>query len=119
MADDKCGDSHCAADDLWNRPGNNSQKEIRKFLIMQEKRNKQLLVSLVLLVLITAVLYLFFTSEHVQQIDKTIFQVEDLKTIDRVVLASKKGKVELAYNGSRWMVNDRYNADGNMIQVLF
>ncbi|MCI0751292.1 MAG: DUF4340 domain-containing protein, partial [Flammeovirgaceae bacterium] len=58
-------------------------------------------------------------SESQIEIDKTIFQVEDWNMIDRVVLKSGEKEVSLAYRGSRWKVNDSWNADRNMIDILF
>lgn len=45
--------------------------------------------------------------------------MENLDKIDRVVLQSSKGKIILNYNGAKWMVNESYEADRQMIKVLF
>jgi dihydroorotase len=61
---------------------------------MQQKRNIRLLISLcVLIVITTVVLFLFNREEAV--VDKTVFRVEDLKTIDKVVLEHDSAKQSL------------------------
>ncbi len=84
---------------------------------MQQKRNLRLLISLGVLIIITVV-FLFLFNREQQPIDKTIFQVEDLKTIDKVVLEQDSSKTELAIDGIRWKVNGE-PADRSMIDVLF
>jgi hypothetical protein len=86
---------------------------------MQEKRNKRLFVSLVLLLVATSVVYLLTSDNNAQNINKDIFKPEDLKSVNRVLLESATGKVELAYNGSRWMVNGKYAAEYAMVDLLF
>jgi len=84
---------------------------------MQQKRNIRLLISLcVLIVITTVVLFLFNREEAV--VDKTVFRVEDLKTIDKVVLEHDSAKTELAIDGIRWKVNGE-TADRSLIDVLF
>ncbi|AYB29352.1 DUF4340 domain-containing protein [Chryseolinea soli] len=85
---------------------------------MQEKRNKRLLILLVVLVATTAATAWLTREERTFEVDKNLFKGYDLKTIDEVTLTSKTGTVQLKYNGSRWKVNDRYDADRNMIEVL-
>src|SRR6185369_1823096 len=36
-----------------------------------------------------------------------------------VLLESTKGKTDLKFNGTKWMVNEKYEADCQMITVLF
>lgn len=87
---------------------------------MQETRNKRLFILSVILTLVTGVVFWLVTDEKDQlDVNQDIFQVEDYKTINRIELASDAGVVTLAFNGTRWRVNDRYDADGNMINVLF
>jgi hypothetical protein len=85
---------------------------------MQEQKNKRLLISLVVLVCTTVAVYWLSKAEGTERVDKDIFRVADFKAVDKVVLESESGKVELTFNGSRWKVNDRYDADRNMIEVL-
>lgn len=84
---------------------------------MQQKRNFRLLLSLcVLLVATTAVLFLF--NREAAAVDKTIFRVDDLKAIDKIILEHDSVKIELTISGVRWKVNDQA-ADRSMIDVLF
>jgi len=85
---------------------------------MQEKKNKRLALMLLILTIITVVVYGWNTKEKVQ-VDKNIFRLADYKTVDRVVLTSARGKVELVFNGARWKVNGQYDADRNLISLLF
>ena len=65
----------------------------------QEKRNKILTASLALLSLLAMVL--FYYPRDRQEVDKNIFRVKDLPSVDRVVLSSPAGQIELRYNGVR------------------
>jgi hypothetical protein len=85
---------------------------------MQEKRNKRLFILLLTLTAVTVSFVWFGNREQTQDVDKNLFRVEGLETIDKVLLESDSGKVALNFNGSRWRVNDRYDADRNMITVL-
>lgn len=84
---------------------------------MQQKRNIRLLISLGVLIVITVVVIFLFNRETAT-VDKTIFQVADLKTIDKVVLKHDSVTTELALDGVRWKVNGQ-SADRSMIDVLF
>jgi hypothetical protein len=86
---------------------------------MQEKKNKLLALSLVVMTCAMVVFYFLTSSDTTPQVDTNIFKVDDLKTIDRVLLESKTAKNELSFDGTRWLVNQKYNADPRMIQVLF
>jgi len=86
---------------------------------MQARRNKVLMVTLVVLVALSAgVLLLRGTGESVAH-DKNIFKDFDVQSIDRVDLKSPRQQNTLKYDGSRWTVNDQYAADPAMIEVLF
>jgi hypothetical protein len=86
---------------------------------MQEKRNIRLLISFVLLLITTGVVYFFTQSTGEVVTDKTIFKVDDFATIDRVVLTGAgDSKVDLSFDGARWKVNQEA-VDPNMVDVLF
>ncbi|MBL0741240.1 DUF4340 domain-containing protein [Chryseolinea lacunae] len=85
---------------------------------MQEKKNKRLLVLLVVLLLATMAAVWLTREEHSFEVDKNLFKAYDLKTVDQVVLESRRGTVTLHYNGSRWKVNEHFDADRNMVEVL-
>jgi hypothetical protein len=86
---------------------------------MQERKNKQRLIVLVVLVTITVAVFWFGTRDNTGPVDKSIFRTQDLKGVDKIVLGSGDSAIVLTYAGSRWKVNDRWNADRNMIEVLF
>lgn len=85
---------------------------------MQEKKNKQLAVLLVVLSCITAVVYYSGNADNVT-VDKSRFRDYDLTTADQIVLESGKGKVDLKFNGTKWILNSRFDADASMVEVLF
>lgn len=84
---------------------------------MQQKRNIRLLISLGVLMTITAAV-LFLVGRDPNAVDKTIFRVADLQAIDQVVLEQGSEKTELAFDGIRWKVNGQL-ADRSLIDVLF
>jgi len=86
---------------------------------MQQKKNIQLLISLILMVIITALLFIFSNSKSGSSVDKNLFQIENLDKVDHVLLESTKGTTDLKFNGTKWMVNEKYEADRQMITVLF
>ncbi len=86
---------------------------------MQEKKNKRLLIILIVLLTATVTVYWVGRSDNQYVVDKNLFKNFDLKTVDQITLESKTGKVDLKFNGSRWKVNDQFEADENMIEVLF
>lgn len=86
---------------------------------MQEKRNKRLAVILVALCCVTVATYLLGRADGTVDVDKNLFKDFELKDIDQVTLESEKDTVVLKFNGSKWVVNEQFNADASMIQVLF
>jgi hypothetical protein len=86
---------------------------------MQEKRNKRLLITLVVLLAATAATVWYGKRDNTFEVDDTIFRKADLREVNEVVLQSPAGKIDLKYLGSAWKVNEVYNADRNMIEVLF
>ncbi len=83
----------------------------------QEKKNIFLAGSLLALLLF--VIALFLNAGKNEEVDKEVFKVQQLDEIDRVQLSSKGRDVNLSFNGSRWMVNEAYQADDQLITVLF
>jgi hypothetical protein len=86
---------------------------------MQERRNKRLAIIFVALCCITAVIYFVGRADGTVEVEKNLFKDFDLQEIDQVNLESKEDTIILKYNGSRWLVNEQYNADATMIEVLF
>lgn len=86
---------------------------------MQRQRNIRLLLSLSVMIILIAGLFIFNSTTNNPSVDKGMFQIENLDKVDRVVLQSSKEKIDLSFNGSRWLVNGSYEADRQMIKVLF
>jgi hypothetical protein len=86
---------------------------------MREKRNKMLLISLSVLLALIAFFSWQGRTNNQTDVDKSVFNLDDYKTIDKVVLESSSGKQELAFNGTRWKLNGAFDADRNMVSVLF
>ncbi len=86
---------------------------------MQKKRNIFLAFSLGFLVLTSAGLMLFTQDDNRFAVDRESFKIPDSEKIDRVVLASSTGTVELKFENNHWRVNDQWDADVQMIKVLF
>lgn len=85
---------------------------------MQEKKNKQRLMILVVLTITTVAAYFLLNRGTSLQVDKQVFRKLDLKTVNQVTLKSPVQHVTLTLDGSRWKVN-QYDADQQMIEVLF
>jgi hypothetical protein len=86
---------------------------------MQEKRNTWLIISLVTTISVILLLLWFKQTDNSVQVSKKYYNDFDLKSIDRVVVASKNGTTDLRFQGYRWRVNDLFDADRNLIEVLF
>ena len=82
-----------------------------------ELRNKVLAGTLVVLVVMAAAI-LFFDGIG-GQVDKDVFKIDNLAAIDRIQFKSQGRDVELSFNGSRWLVNKDYDADDQLVTVLF
>ena len=94
--------------------------EIRQlFIVMQEKKNKRLAVSMIVLMVTIVVTWFFAFREAKIEVDETAFVIENMADIDRVEMISPDDTVVLRYDGTKWMVNDIYPADRRTIQVLF
>lgn len=53
------------------------------------------------------------------QLDKDVFKIDNLSAIDRIQFQSQGRVVELNFNGSRWLVNKDFDADDQLVTVLF
>src|SRR5687768_18598100 len=52
-------------------------------------------------------------------VDPFMFKDFDFKSVDQVVLESRTGRVDLKFNGTKWKVNNQFDADPSMVEVLF
>lgn len=86
---------------------------------MPKKNNIYLLGSLLVLSAVLVVLILFGNSNNKISIDKDLFKLPDQNNIDRVLLQKSNEQIELHFDGSKWMVNNSFEADRQMIQVFF
>jgi hypothetical protein len=87
---------------------------------MQDKRNIRLLVGLVISSLALILVIYLSARENIDVVDKQLFQVEDQTEINKVVIKpAQSEKVELGFEGGRWRVNNSYDADQQMIKILF
>lgn len=86
---------------------------------MPKRNNIYLLSSLLVMVALLAILILFGNSSDKIAVDKNLFKVADQTKIDRVVLKKSNEQIELRFDGAKWVVNNSFEADRQMIQVLF
>ncbi|HMJ70704.1 MAG TPA: DUF4340 domain-containing protein [Cyclobacteriaceae bacterium] len=86
---------------------------------MQERKNKRLAVSTIVLTITIAGLWFFAFREDRIEVDETAFAIEDISGIDQVEMLSARDTIVLRFDGAKWLVNDRYPADRRTIQVLF
>ncbi|MBT1685849.1 DUF4340 domain-containing protein [Dawidia soli] len=87
--------------------------------MMQEKKNKQRAIILVALLLATAGMLWLNSQGESPVVNKDLFKTADLTTINEVVLRTSTGATQLKFSGSQWRVNDQFDADRNMVDVLF
>ena len=92
---------------------------LTKFRIMQEKKNKRLIISFIGLTLLCICFYFFGNTNNQIEVDTSLFQLEEGANVNRVVLKSSTGDVVLDFNGTRWAVNNNYEADRQLIKLLF
>lgn len=85
---------------------------------MDDKRNKYLAASLGALIVLSVVLFLTTREEDRPVVDPTYFAVAETEKVDRVQLIRMHDTVDLSYDGTRWKVDGRWDADVQMIKVL-
>jgi hypothetical protein len=86
---------------------------------MHSRNNLHLLISLIALAAILVVIIYMGNSDNKISVDKNLFKVGDQTKIDRVILKKAGEQIELHYDGSKWMVNNSFEADRQLIQVFF
>lgn len=80
------------------------------------KRNKFLLI--LLLVLITGTTALIFFQQSSQPVNAEMFRIPSPENIDQVIFSSANEKVELVFSHNKWRVNGR-EADLQRVKVFF
>jgi hypothetical protein len=86
---------------------------------MQERKNKRLAILFCALCCMTAIVFYLGKTDGAVAVSRSMFKDFDFKSIDQVVLESKKGRVDLKFNGTKWKVNNQFDADQSMVEVLF
>lgn len=86
---------------------------------MQERKNKRLALLLIAMISVIVIFAFVGTEDETFEVDKSLYKVTDLKSVDRIVLKSAKGTTDLRFQGYRWKVNDSIDADRGLIEVLF
>jgi hypothetical protein len=87
---------------------------------MQEKRNIRLLLTLLVSCVVLAVVLYISNRESFSALDKRMFQVADQTQISKVVIKTTQGEaIELRFDGAKWQVNNSFQADPQMVKILF
>ena len=86
---------------------------------MFKSKIKYRAISLLILTTVTILLYFFLPDNSSSKIDKQLFKPSAIEKIDQVQLISAKQGIELAFTNGRWMLNEKFVADRDMIQILF
>jgi hypothetical protein len=95
------------------------EEELIRNFSMRYSKNLLLLFSLIILLVLLLSLLFIDSGSDKQTVDKNLFKVENQAEIDHVLLEAKEEKVDLKFNGSKWIVNDSFEADNQLIKVLF
>lgn len=85
---------------------------------MHAQRNIKLLISLGILIVLSALLVFLGSSPRVV-VDKNLFKVEDQTQINKVIIEQQANRIDLSFDGTRWRVNEKYEADRQLITILF
>lgn len=85
---------------------------------LHAKRNKRLLLVLIALIVATALAVTMTGKTEYVSVDKGLFKISNTESIDRLTLEKNGQTIELKFNGARWMVNDQFAADANLIKVI-
>src|SRR5687767_5728142 len=86
---------------------------------MQERKNKRLAILFCALCCMTAIVIYLGRTDGAVDVNPTMFKNFDFKSVDQVVLESRTGRVDLKFNGTKWKVNNQFDADPSMVEVLF
>lgn len=86
---------------------------------MLEKTNKRLAVTLALLIIVIVAILFARSQREDDVVDANTYNAFDLKSVDQVVMSTSEWKTELKFDRYRWRVNDKFDADRNLVDVLF
>jgi hypothetical protein len=85
---------------------------------IQAGKNKRLAVVLIVLIAATVIAVSMTGKTEYVAVNKNVFKISNTESVDRVTLERKGKAIDLEFNGARWMVNDQFAADGNLIKVI-
>src|SRR5436190_17186899 len=86
---------------------------------MRRISDTYLIISLTILIAMSAGLYFFGREESRPEIKRDYFKAITSEKVDHVMLQSQSGTVDLKFENRRWRVNDKWDADMQMIKLLF
>lgn len=86
---------------------------------LQKIKNRRLIISLVILAGMVVGFFVITRQPGHTLVDPDLFRVADQEKVDKVWLQSGQKNVELKYDGAHWRVNQKYEADAQLINVLF
>jgi hypothetical protein len=86
---------------------------------MRRISDTYLVVSLIILIALSAGLFFSARDESRPDIKRDYFKAINSDKIDHVSLRSPAGRVDLKFENRRWRVNDKWDADVQMIKLLF
>ncbi len=86
---------------------------------MQKKRNRYLAVSLIVMLMVCAGLFIASRKEVRPDINPDLFKLSETENIDHVILQSSGKTIDLKFENNHWKVNDTWEADSRMVKVLF
>ncbi|MCB0488323.1 MAG: DUF4340 domain-containing protein [Cyclobacteriaceae bacterium] len=69
-------------------------------------------------VLVAAGIGLLLAGRDRGEINKSLFKIEDLQSVNKITFTSPRGSFDLSYDGVRWKVG-QYDADDQLVTVLF
>jgi hypothetical protein len=85
----------------------------------QRKQNIRLFISFLVLTSALIVTLFLKNQNDSSAVDKNLYRKADLKKVDKIVMESAMGKVSLEYQANQWKVNNEFDADRNLVEVLF
>jgi len=88
---------------------------------MQEKKNIRLLISLFAISALCIFFIFFRNTDQRADVDKNLFRVEDQTQVSKIILSTpnKNQEIEIRFDGTRWLVNNSFEADNQLITVFF
>lgn len=86
---------------------------------MHTQRNIKLLISLGVLLALSVLLFFLGNSPRTSVVDKDLFKIEDQNQINQIIFVHQEDTIELFFDGTRWRVSEQYEADRQLITILF